>query len=279
MRTLLAAVVAAAAVFTLVSPAPAADPKPVNVLIITGDHGHKWQETTPFLKDLLSGAGMKVDVTETPSKDLTPANLAKYDVLFLNYKDTKNGSEATRWSDENKRAFADAVKGGKGLLVYHHASSAFTSGTEWDKEFERITAGGWRKQGHHGKKHVFTVEMVKPDHPITKDLPKTFEHSVDELYQNSLLFPDCDVLVTSWSDPAKDPKNTGKHEPAVWVTKHGEGRVCNNALGHDVAAMQDKGFQTLMIRCVEWTATGDAKAPVPAELKSAAAAAPATQPK
>lgn len=268
MRILLAVVIAAAVAFVPVASAPAADPKPIHVLIITGDHGHNWKETTPFIKDLLSGAGMRVDVTETPSKDLTADNLAKYDVLFLNYKDTKNGSDATKWSDENKKAFANAVKGGKGLLVFHHASSAFTSGSDWDKEFERIIAGGWRKQGHHGKKHQFTVEVAKPDHPITRDMPKTFTHDVDELYQNSLTFPDCDVLVTSWSDPAKDPKNTGKHEPAVWVTKHGEGRVCNNVLGHDVAAMQNKGFQTLLIRGVEWAATGDVKTPVPAELKA-----------
>ena len=268
---------AALALLLAALPTWAADAKPVKVLIITGDHGHAWKETTPFIKDLLVKAGMSVDVTETPAKDLTTDNLAKYDVLFLNYKDTKSGAEATRWSDANKKAFADAVKGGKGLFVYHHASSAFTDGSEWGKEFERITAGGWRKQGHHGKKHEFTVKIAKPDHPITKDMPATFTHSVDELYQNSLLFPDCEVLVTSWSDPAKDPKNTGKHEPSVWVSKHGEGRVCNNALGHDVAAMQDKGFQTLLIRGVEWAATGEVKTPVPAELKTSVA--PATQPK
>jgi len=264
----------------LLSAAPllAADGKPINVLIITGDHGHKWQETTPFIKDLLTKAGMKVEVTEAPAKDLTADNLSKYDVLFLNYKDTKNGSDATKWSDENKKAFANAVKGGKGLFVYHHASSAFTDGSDWSKEFERIIVGGWRKQGHHGKKHEFTVEIAEANHPITKGMPATFAHSIDELYQNSLLFPDCEVLVTSWSDPAKDPKNTGKHEASVWVSKYGEGRVCNNALGHDVAAMQDKGFQTLLVRGVEWAATGDVKTPVPADLK-VSTSPPATQPK
>src|SRR5215813_10541439 len=115
--------------------AGAADTKPIKVLIITGDHGHAWKETTPFLKEFLSKAGMQVDVTETPAKDLTAANLAKYDVLLLNYKDTKNGGPDTRWSDENKKAFADAAQGGKGLVVYHHASSAFTSGSPFDKEF------------------------------------------------------------------------------------------------------------------------------------------------
>src|SRR5262249_35103091 len=76
---------AAAALWLLTLPLTAADPA-IKVLIITGDHGHAWKETTPFLKDLLSKAGMSVDVTETPTKDLTAANLAKYDVLLLNYK-------------------------------------------------------------------------------------------------------------------------------------------------------------------------------------------------
>ena len=101
---------------------------PIKVLIITGDHGHAWKETTPFLKDLLTKAGMTVDVTETPAKDLTSANLAKYDVLLLNYKDTRNGGPDTRWSAANQAAFLDAVRGGKGLVVYHHASSAFVGG-------------------------------------------------------------------------------------------------------------------------------------------------------
>jgi hypothetical protein len=40
-------------------------------------------------------------------------------------------------------------------------------------------------------------------------------------------------------------------------------------LGHDVAAMKDLGFQTLLIRGVEWAATGKVRTPVPAELKKA----------
>src|SRR6516165_10679211 len=78
----------------------------LKVLIITGDHGHKWKETTPFLKDLLSKAGHQVDVTETPAKDLTTSNLAKYDVLLLNYRNTPNGAKANPdsvWTDENKK--------------------------------------------------------------------------------------------------------------------------------------------------------------------------------
>jgi type 1 glutamine amidotransferase len=249
------------------APLLAADAKPIKVLIITGDHGHAWKETTPFLKDLLTKAGMSVDVTEKPAKDLTTENLGKYDVLLLNYKDTKNGGPDTRWSEDNKKAFAEAVRGGKGLVVYHHASSAFVGDNELDKEFEKIIAGGWRKQGNHGKRHEFTVTIRDREHPITKGLPAEFAHANDELYQNSVMFPKSVVLATAYSDKKLDPKNSDKHEPVVWVATYGKGRVCENVLGHDVAAMKSPGFQILLIRGVEWAATGKVQTPVPAELK------------
>jgi type 1 glutamine amidotransferase len=249
---------------------PAAFPAargPIKVLIITGDHGHNWKETSPFLKEILTKAGLKVDVTQTPARDLTPANLARYDVFLLNYKDTKSGGPQTRWSEANKQAFANAVRGGKGLLVYHHASSAFVGGSDFDREFERIIAGGWRKQGNHGKRHVFTVTMRPADHPITRGMPATFVHTNDELYQNSVMLPGSVVLATAFSDSKLDPKNSGKDEPVIWVAHYGKGRVCENVLGHDVAAMQGTGFQTLLIRGVQWCATGEAPYPVPAALQ------------
>ncbi len=251
----------------LLVPWMSAEPEPIKVLVITGDHGHAWKETTPFIKDFLARAGMKVDVTETPTKHLTQANLAKYDVYLLNYKDTRNGGPDTRWSEENKKSLVDAVRAGKGLVVYHHASSAFTSGTPFDKDFERMIAGGWRTQGNHGKRHVFKVDIRNRDHAIMKGMPSEFAHANDELYQNSVMLPDSTVLATAFADTTIDAKNSGKHEPVVWVASFGNGRVCENVLGHDVEAMKSLGFQILMIRGVEWAATGEARTAVPEEIK------------
>ncbi len=257
-----------AALFLASAGASGVEAREVKVLIITGDHGHKWQETTPFLKDLLTKAGHKVDVTETPSRDLTSENLAHYDVLLLNYRNTPQGAKdhpASVWSDENKKAFKEAIESGKGLVVYHHASSAFTGTSDFDREFEKIIAGGWRKQGFHGKMHEFLV-TVRKEHPITQGIHE-FKHGRDELYQNSLIPPGSVVLATAYSEKSKDPKNTGKDEPVVWVSKYGRGRVYENALGHDVEAMQSAGFRTLLIRGVEWAAAGEAFYPLPDELK------------
>lgn len=247
------ATVAVWSIFAAVSSFAAAADAPIRLLIITGDHGHDWKTTTRLLKAFIverSKGKIAVDVTETPSKDLTSENLSKYDVMLLNYKDTAKGSAETRWSDANKQAFVDAIKGGKGLVVYHHASSAFIN-PNWD-EFEKIV-GGWRKQGFHGPKHDFTVKKTEAKHPISDGLPNSFAHTTDELYQNSLLPPGSIVLATAYSDPKK-PRGTGKDEPVIWVSEYGKGRVFENVLGHDETAIGDPEFQRFMVRGIVWAA-------------------------
>ena len=127
--------------------------------------------------------------------------------FFLNYKDTAAGPPETRWSDANKEAFLKAVRDGKGLAVFHHASGAFTN-PNWD-EFEKAIAGGWRSKGFHGPPHVFNVKKTDAKHPISEGLPAQFEHKIDELYQNSVMMPGNTVLATAYSDKNKE-KGTGQ---------------------------------------------------------------------
>jgi len=229
---------------------------PIKVLIITGDNvgAHDWKATTQAMTDILSAQGRAtVETTTTPSKDLTDENLAKYDVLLLNYANTAQGSAETQWSEANKAAFLKAVKGGKGLVVVHYASAAFAK-PNWE-EFEKAIAGGWRTQGFHGPAHEFTVKTTAVKHPISEGLPAEFKHVKDELYQNSLLTPGSTVLATAYSDP-KLPRGTGKDEAVVWVNAYGDGRVFNTGLGHDAATLNDPGVQSWLKRGVEWAATG-----------------------
>ena len=183
------------------------------------------------VEDILEKDGrITVDITATPSKDLTDDNLAKYDVLLLNYKETPNGPPESRWSDSNKQAFLKAVREGKGLVAYHFASSAFTK-PNWD-EFEKAVAGGWRTQGFHGPCARFTVKKTDAKHPISDGMPAPeFEHAIDELYQNSMLRR----AASYWRrpTPTKTSRGTGKDEPVIWVNSYGKGRVYENVLGHN----------------------------------------------
>jgi type 1 glutamine amidotransferase len=255
MRRILLAFATVALALATGTTSPAAEP--IKALIITGDNvaAHDWKGTTQVLQDILGSSGrFKVDVTTTPAKDLTDANLAKYDVLVLNYKETKEGAEDTRWSDENKAAFIKAVKGGKGLYVHHFGSAAFAN-PNW-KDFEVAVAGGWRTQGYHGPKHEFTVKKTAVKHPISDGAPARFDHAIDELYSASMRTRGSVVLATAYCDPSK-PMGTGMDEAVVWVNQNGKGRVVENVLGHDTTAMADKNYQEWVKRGVEWAATGE----------------------
>jgi type 1 glutamine amidotransferase len=233
MRRLLFASAILALVASTAPIASAAKPaRPIRLLIITGDNvgAHDWKGTTQMLQDFLGASGrIKVDVTSTPANDLTDENLARYDVLILNYKETKEGPADTQWSDANKAAFLKAVKGGKGLVVHHFASAAFAN-PNWP-EFEKAIAGGWRTQGYHGPKHEFKVKKTPVQNPVSAGLPTEFDHVIDELYSASMRTKGSLVLATAYADPSK-PMGTGIDEAVIWVNKYGTGRVFNNGLGH-----------------------------------------------
>lgn len=250
MRRLLTAL----ALLVCAAPAARAADEPIDVLIVTGAHrGHEWQATTDVLLEILGDEDRyNVDVTTEPAKDLTAENLAKYDVLLLNYRENPDTTESTTWTDANKQALVEAVKGGKGLFVYHFAASAFL---DWP-EYETMIGGGWRDQGFHGPPHEFTVKTTDADHPVTRGLPSEFAHTRDELYQNSKMVDGNVVLATAYSDPEK-PRGTGKDEPVLWVNQYGEGRVFHEALGHDTGALSNPNLQEIVRRGVEWAATGD----------------------
>ena len=154
----------------------------------------------PGAKEILEKDGrIKVDITTTPSKDLTDENLAKYNVLHPELHEPE--VRRSRWSDANKEAFLKAVREGKGLVAYHFASAAFAR-PNWE-EFEKAVAGGWRTQGFHGPAHDFTREEDRRQAPDLRGPPAQFEHTIDELYQNSMLTPGSEVLATAYSDPSK----------------------------------------------------------------------------
>src|SRR5438445_609014 len=84
-----------------------------------------------------------------------------------------------------------------------------------------IIAGGTRPQSHQGKMNGFII-TVGTKHPITEGITE-FKHGRDELYQNSVMLHDSQVLATAWSDKKTDPKNTDKDEPMLWVATYGKG--------------------------------------------------------
>ena len=237
--------------------AQAPSPK-IQALIVTGQNGHDWKATTPVLRKLLEDTGnFEVRVTEE-FRGAGPETLAPYDVVILNYYDSKK--PALRWGERADTALQEFVRSGKGLVVYHFSMAAFEGWTE----FEKMSGGNWRPNyGHHSARHDFTVTVRDPDSTITKGLGPTFPQGNDELYANLKWQPEgtYHVLATAWDDHAlyrageKQPlPGKGIDQPVLWTVNYGSGRVFVTALGHDPAAMKDAGFVTTFTRGTEWAA-------------------------
>src|SRR3954471_8117422 len=98
--------------------APAA-PAKIPVMLLDGESGgpyHAWQETTPYLKRILTDTGLfDVDVVTAPPKDgdfsAFHPDWAKYQVVVSNY-DVPDA----RWSDDLKASFEKYVRGGGGFV-------------------------------------------------------------------------------------------------------------------------------------------------------------------
>ena len=97
-----------------------------------------------------------------------------------NYFNTAAGAPETRWSEANKDAFLKAVRDGKGLVVFHHASapSRNPTGTSLKKQIARWMAD----QGLPSGRHTFSTS--RRPMPSTRSLmgcrQANLEHKIDE---------------------------------------------------------------------------------------------------
>ena len=280
------AILAALAGLLLAAPHGFAAEK-LKALIVDGQNNHRWQETTPVLKEILEDSGLFVVTVDTapPGPDMSSfhPDFAAFDVVVSNY----NGLP---WPDPTKAAFEKYVRDGGGFVSYHAADNSFPA---WSAYNQMTGVGGWSGRttaksgsmvrfrdgrvvsdsqlkacGNHGARLPFQVTMRDPDHLIARGLPAAWMHAPDELY-DSLCGPakDMDVLATAHSDP--NNKGTGENEPMLMVIRYGKGRVFHTTLGHDVAAMQCVGFIATLQRGAEWAATGNVTQRIPDDFPTA----------
>lgn len=265
-KTQMAALGAWAAAMVAVAPLNAA---PIRVLIISGQTVHDVKSTTPFLERMYNEDAKRfrvVRIVEDVAR-ITPETFAECDVIVSNWTchPIMTGGP---WTAEGKKAFADAISGGKGMVSFHAASAACN---DW-AEFQQISGLSWKwNHTSHTAYHTFKVSIEDGKHPITKGLSDFW--ITDELYQRMVKMTDSEFRTLASAFAEQGFGGTQKTEPMLITTQLGKGRGVNFLLGHDVAAMRNPAWQTIMLRATEWAATGRATVPVPADWPGTPAAA------
>ena len=215
-------------------PTVASAQKTANILLVGGGASHdfdRWyrQEDAKTIESLHS-----FQVQYTDHVDSIPFYLKHSDVLIL--------SNNQPIGDEGKKAITRFVEKGNGLLLLH--PGLWYNWADWP-EYNLNYAGGGSKS--HEEYRVFKNCVVNSTHPITKDVPLTFELA-DELYR---YMPDpeargIEVLAIGMS------MHTDEFYPVVFTVKHPKARIAGISLGHDEKSHTRDEYKTLLTNAVRW---------------------------
>jgi len=218
---------------------PAAVQKPIQVLLVTGAEYHNWRETAPALVRLLQ-ADPRIEVRVIEDAHfLDSAALSRYHAVFLNYMNWQVPAPGPRARENLQRAVAK----GTGLVLIHFACGAWQDWPEFVKLAGRVWNPKFRGHDPHGR---FRVEIVDPEHPVTKGM-QSFE-TIDELY--TCLDGDEPIHVLATAKSKVDQKDY----PMAFVHQYGKGRVFHCVLGHDVKALEPAAVGELLRRGTAWAA-------------------------
>lgn len=229
--------------------------EPIRVLLMTGQNNHNWKATTPVYEKLINEAGRFALTVDHKPWEFGGDAFDNCDVVLSNWSVWPK-VELDPWGGETKQAFLRFIEGGGGLVVVHAGSSVHY---QW-QEFQTLVGKTWiNGSTWHGKKHEFLV-TPNDGHPITAGMEPF--RIYDELWRD--MVPTGKFETWATADTSGDERNAGPEEPMLMTTRRGEGRGVNLVLGHDTRSMSNAGFQQLLLRSLEWAATGRVAEAAPA---------------
>jgi type 1 glutamine amidotransferase len=229
----------------------------IQILILSGRNNHDWQQTTPFLESLFYGTGMfEVQITNRPDT-LKESDFQKFDVILSNWNSWPEND--LRWPENTEKALLDFINEGGGFVTFHASTSSFYN---WP-EFKEIRTAAWITDSTwHGKNSPAKIIIENDGHPVTNGMSGFF--IFDELWIDAGKNEKFEILGSASNEDISAKRI--ENQPAIMVSEYGKGRIFHTILGHDVRAMRNTGFQMLLLRAVEWAATGEVTQDLPQEL-------------
>jgi type 1 glutamine amidotransferase len=216
-------------------------PRPKRAVIVTGENsynGHVWKETSAEIKNILDAGKDFAEVVIQPDPNFIASDeFLTFDVAIFDFRN-QNPLPQEEKVEANLIKFLGQPKG---LVTVHWANGAFPYWPEY------VNIVGRSQQSVHDPRGPFTVKIVSPNHPITKDM-KDYETD-DELFWdtkigNRTITP---VAVATSKVHFAD-------FPMAFEMQYSRARVFNTTMGHDVKALKMPGTAELIRRGTAWAA-------------------------
>lgn len=215
------------------------DPRP-HALILIGDQPHEPGHIEEGLRPVFESTGVIPHFT-VDVKSLSAENLAKVQLLVILrdglQRPERNSAANFVWmTPEQERAVVAFVEEGGGFLNLHNSMGLYPDNGPY------LKLVGGRYIGH-GPLERFRVEIVDPDHPVTRGVSSFFV--ADEQHTPPIDEERVHLLLRNRSDD-------GKTAAAGWTREPGKGRLCHLANGHTREALLHPMFQKLLRNATRW---------------------------
>jgi type 1 glutamine amidotransferase len=221
-------------------------PRPIRGLYVTGGGFHDFVKQEAILPPGLAEriridwtidhtAGKSTETLIERHKDT--AWTKEFDVVLYNMSFSHVVDPA--WIERLAHAHRDS---GVAAVILHGAVHSYrrSESRAWG---ELMGAFSMR----HDSQRPLTVEVVAPDHPIMRGLPRDWVTLSEELYELERVWPSMTPLAQAYSVESK------KRHPVIWTSAHGNAKVFVTSLGHNTEAVANPAHLDLVTRGLLWT--------------------------
>lgn len=133
-------------------------------------------------------------------------------------------------------------------ILIHCAMHCYRTGDDTWFDFVGMQSPG------HGPHYSYTVNNLKPDHPIMQDFGPTFVAPKGELYHSIKLFDTATALGQA------NRKQDDKPQTCIWTNQYGKGRVFATTIGHYNETMAEPKYLDMLTRGLLWACDRDVEA-------------------
>ncbi|MBK8022946.1 MAG: ThuA domain-containing protein [Chloroflexi bacterium] len=207
------------------------------LFVAGGWSGHTPFESARLIAGLLEEKGYSVEISDTLDTYLDAEKLSGLDLIVPTWTMDKI-------SDAQSKGLLEAIASGVGVGGWHGTmGDSFRESTN----YQFMVGGQW--VAHPGNIIDYTVNITRPDHPITAGLSDFRMHS-EQYYMH--VDPSNEVLATTTFDGAHTPWIAGTVMPVVWTRSWGAGRVFYSSLGHVVGDFDTPEAREITLRGLLW---------------------------
>lgn len=271
----------------MIAASTSGQPRVVNVLIASGhmsrehDNEHRsFRLHNHLVTTLLESTGrFHVRVLED-FRGVSSEIIDRYDIVFVIFEGRDGYLEKPRgFGTTTDHALLSAVReSGKGI-VWFHGSAIQEPDWGYPDEYDlqrgsHLAAAKGLRPRPNGE---VTVHTAEPRHPITAGIAPMWNIHNDDILMGAEILPSAQTLLTVFDDietyaaagwphahtPVEVPtgglhhlNGINRHQAVAWINEWGVGRSFTITLGHDIDTFRKSEFMTVLVRGVEWAATG-----------------------